>query len=193
LAPLVLVAYAEMGPGTPVNVGVPQLGIGAGAEHVAPVPEQTPGLWHTLPAGAQTVPAAANPLAGQVKVDPSQCSATSHTPVAARQTWALEIAVQVPFVAPPAAREQAWQSFGSPPPQALAQQTPSAQNPLVQSAFPVHATPIGEPTARTTTLKETWLVFPRASLAEHEIGVLPMGNRLPDGGPVQVVAAAPLT
>jgi hypothetical protein len=48
---------------------------------------------------------------------------------------------QVPFAAAPAAMLQAWQSFATPPPHAVLQQTPSAQKPLTQSEFIAHVPP----------------------------------------------------
>jgi hypothetical protein len=47
--------------------------------------------------------------------------------------------VHMPSCVPPAARAQAWQSFRVPPPQAVAQQTPSTQKPLSHSALDAQA------------------------------------------------------
>ena len=48
---------------------------------------------------------------------------------------------QVPFEGAPAEMEQAWQSVGSPVPQAVSQQTPSTQKPVSQSVLRLQTEP----------------------------------------------------
>src|SRR5437879_12034513 len=57
----------------------------AGCVHVALVPLHT-SMVHTLPSSVQVVPLAFKTSAGQAVVTPSQVSARSHSPAAARQT-----------------------------------------------------------------------------------------------------------
>lgn len=73
-------------------------------------------------ADRQTVDAEAVASAGQLVDEPLHDSAMSQLPLEARHT--LVKSVQVPV-------EQLWQSFGSPPPQALLQHVPSTQKLLV--------------------------------------------------------------
>ena len=73
--------------------------------------------------------AGASAFAGHAVAVPLHVSATSQAPALPRQTWADETGVQAPLLLPPAATEHAWQSLGLPPPHALAQHTPSTQNP----------------------------------------------------------------
>ncbi len=97
-------------------------------------PEQLP--------GPQLVPAPAFASAGQVIPAPSHFSATSQVPAAARQTTVAALGLHVPSAAvPPLAALHAWQSVGSPAPQAVLQQTPSTQLPDVHSAFVLQAAP----------------------------------------------------
>jgi hypothetical protein len=49
----------------------------------------------------------------------------------------------VPFAGAPAAMLHAWQSVASPPPHALAQHTPSTQNPDVHWFVALHVAPFG--------------------------------------------------
>src|SRR6516162_7483311 len=76
--------------------------------------------------------------------------------------------------------EQAWQSFGSPPPQAVSQQTPSTHWPLPQSA------PVAQGLPLVPSMTVTWNV-PLASLlaasrATHATVVAPTRKRLPERG-----------
>jgi hypothetical protein len=52
--------------------------------------------------------------------------------------------VQVPSAVAPAAALQAWQSLGLVPPQAVSQQTPSAQKEEAQSEGAEQGAPVGE-------------------------------------------------
>ena len=76
--------------------------------------------------------------AGQVKLVPLQVSAASHEPAAGRQVLPALTAPQVPLAAAPAAALQAWQSSVLLSPQAVSQQTLSAQKPLMHWLAMVH-------------------------------------------------------
>src|SRR3954471_5483809 len=112
-------------------------------------------------------------------------------PTLVRQTCPAATGEQVPFALPPAAVEQAWQSFAAPPPQALSQHTPSTQKFVAQSLACAQAPPTRG--GFTSTTNEALPSFPRLSSAEHVTVVLPTGNRLPDPGPVQVKGRWPST
>ena len=143
------------------------------------VPEQVSATSQTPAFARHMVAGDTNPSAGQAKLEPSHASATSQIPALGRHTRAAETAVQVPSALPPAATEQAWQSFGLPPPQALAQHTPSTQLPVPHWLAVVQAPPT---LASTVTLKVASLWLPWASVAVHVTVVLPTGNKLPVAG-----------
>src|SRR3989454_1249898 len=93
----------------------------AGCVHVALVPSHTSRV-HTLPSSVQVVPLAFRVSAGQAVVPPSQVSARSHSPAAARQTapasWmasagqAVLVPVQVSAMShPPTAARQTVPAF----------------------------------------------------------------------------------
>ena len=93
---------------------------------------QVPALWHWSSAvQASSVPLQFIPRQASFRVQglPSLQRAPLRAP-------------QLPSLPAPAAREQAWQSFWLLPPQALLQQTPSTQNPDMQSPLPVHGRPL---------------------------------------------------
>jgi hypothetical protein len=108
---------------------------------VADEPVQVSATSHTPATARQDVPAAAKPFVGHAVAEPLHVSATSQIPADARHVVPAERGTQVPFIIAPVATLQAWQSVGSPLPQAELQQTPSLQNPDKQSAFIVQATP----------------------------------------------------
>ena len=88
-------------------------------------------------------PLVATTSAGQVVVTPSQVSSGSQlSPEPARQTCIVSLmGAHVPSLLAPAAMLHAWQSLGSPPPQAALQHTPSAQWLLVHSEALEQAVP----------------------------------------------------
>ena len=75
-------------------------------------------------ADRQLVPAGCLASAGQVSALPLQLSAASQTPPEARHCVPAGRGLQAPGAV---GRLHAWQSFGSPPPQAALQHTPSTQ------------------------------------------------------------------
>jgi hypothetical protein len=106
------------------------------------VPSQTSGTSQAPRALRQTRPAGATLSGGQVVETPSQNSVTSQGPTPSRQTVVFAaVAPQIPLTAAPALLEQAWQSLGSLPPQAVEQQTPSAQKPDAHWVGSLHAWP----------------------------------------------------
>jgi hypothetical protein len=135
-----------------------QFGIGVGPGHIGP-PPQAAAVSQMLVAAAQVVPTTTKPSEGHVVEAPSQVSATSHTPAIVRQTVPDLRGPQVPSLVAPAATEQAWQSFGSPPPHALAQQTRSTQSPEAHSVPVVHAI-LPRPKTETGTSDIQGLPFP---------------------------------
>ncbi len=100
------------------------------------------------------MPAAATPSAGQVPALPSQLSATSHSPSAARQGVPAETGVHAPSAVAP---ELALQVSHAPV-QGAEQHTPSAQKPDAQVQPFSQGAPIGSvpATARSTMRVRTW-------------------------------------
>jgi hypothetical protein len=99
----------------------------------SPVRQASPSL--------QAVPSSAGASPGQAAVAPSQRSAWSQAPVAARHTRSAPSSAQRPSTGAPAATLHASQSDPAPPPHAPSQQTPSTQKPLAHSAAAAHASP----------------------------------------------------
>ena len=97
------------------------------------VPSTALGLVHAPVAGLQT------PATWQASSGAHVAATPTHDPawhvsfveqrLPSLQDAPFERAPHVPFTAAPAATLHARQSFGSPPPHALSQQTPSTQNP----------------------------------------------------------------
>jgi hypothetical protein len=110
--------------------------------------------------GRQIQLAGWNASAGQAALAPLQVSASSQAPAVGRQVKALPSTAQVPLLGAPAVVLQAWQSCGSPAPQAVSQHTPSTQKPdwqsepapqLAPGGLPAWATDESALSARTST------------------------------------------
>src|SRR5205823_3562144 len=99
-------------------------GANASTGQAAAVPVHFSATSHTPTAARQVVAFDRNASAGQVVAAPLQVSATSQAPAAARQTVPLGATEQVPTLP---ATLQAWQA----PVQAVSQQTPLTQKPVV--------------------------------------------------------------
>lgn len=91
-----------------------------------------------------SVPSTARASEGQSRPAPSQTSARSHGPAAARQLRPTGTGAQRPSTGDPAATLHAWQSDGSPPPQGPSQQKPSTHGPPRQSTVVLHAIGAGK-------------------------------------------------
>lgn len=131
------------------------------AGQAALLPVQVAGRSQTPLAARHCVLLARKPSIGHIVLAPLHVSGASHGPFAERQTKLADawVVPQVPLLAAPFAALQAWQSVSLLPPQALVQQTPSAQKVLAHSPPVVQGTPRG---ARFSTAPRSQVVAPRA-------------------------------
>ena len=105
------------------------------------------GAWHrpSMPMpSAQAEPFATTASAGHASVNPSHCSARSHTDTDERHSELGGAGVQTPSALAPRARLQTAQRATESPPHIVSQQTPSTQDAVRHAALVVHVSPVAK-------------------------------------------------
>jgi len=106
--------------------------------HVALLPVHDSARSHSLSAARQSVPPARYLSTGHCTDTPSHISLSSQSPFTVRHVTDEGSGLQLPAI-PDWLHD--WQSLGSPPPQALSQQTPSTQLPDAHCTVPEQVVP----------------------------------------------------